>query len=172
MSRGASKAPLIFDGVRDLSQRETDIEARVRELVEPILEEKGLELYDVEWLSGKESRLRVVIQGIGGVTLDDCQEVSRELSYLLDVEDFIHGGYLLEVSSPGLTRSLKKPLHYMKSKGETVRVTLKTQKGEKKNVLEGTIEDADEEGFSLATDEGLRRVPYEKVAKAKLQMKD
>lgn len=155
-----------------MKKDDLDIEKRVKELVEPILREKGLELYDVEWLSGKESRLRVVIQGIGGITLNDCQEVSRELSYLLDVEDFIHSGYLLEVSSPGLTRTLKKPSHYMKSKGETVRVTLKTEGGEKKNVLEGRIEDADEEGFSLATEEGIERVPYNKVAKAKLQMND
>ncbi len=149
-----------------------EIEERVKELVEPILESKGLELYDVEWLGGRESRLRVVIQGIGGITLDDCQEVSKELSYLLDVEDFIHTGYLLEVSSPGLTRTLKKPQHYMKSEGERVRVTLKTEKGEKRSVLEGTIESADEEGFSLATNQGVTRVPYQKVAKAKLQMED
>jgi ribosome maturation factor RimP len=149
-----------------------EVEKRVRELVKPILEEKGLELYDVEWLSGRESRLRVVIQGIGGITLNDCQEVSKELSYLLDVEDFIHTGYLLEVSSPGLTRSLKKPEHYMKSRGERVRVTLRTEKGEKKSVLEGTIEEADESGFILTTDEGTERLPYDKVAKAKLQIGD
>ena len=149
-----------------------EVEEKVRELVQPILDEKGLELYDVEWLSGRESRLRVVIQGIGGITLDDCQEVSKELSYLLDVEDFIHTGYLLEVSSPGLTRSLKKPEHYMKSRGEEVRVTLRTEKGDKKSVLEGRIEDADENGFLLATNEGTKRISYGKVAKAKLQMKD
>jgi len=169
LQRG-SKAPLVFDGSKAL-ENEVDIEARVKELVEPILRQKGLELYDVEWLWGKECRLRVFIQGIGGITIQDCQDVSRELSYLLDVEDFIHGRYMLEISSPGLTRALKKPLHYMKSTGEMVRVTLKTQSGGK-NVVEGVIEEADENGFSLTTDKGSQRIPYEKVAKAKLQMRD
>ncbi len=154
-----------------MRENEADIEARVKELVEPILQQKGLELYDVEWLSGKECRLRVFIQGIGGITIQDCQEVSRELSYLLDVEDFIHTSYLLEVSSPGLTRALKKPSHYMNSTGEAVRVTLKTQNGGK-NVVEGVIEEADENGFSLTTEQGTQRLPYEKVAKAKLQIRD
>ena len=165
-----SKAPLIFDGVNILVETDFDIESRVRELVEPILEDKGLELYDVEWLSGgKESRLRIFIQGVGGITINDCQGVSRELSYLLDVEDFIHSSYLLEVSSPGLTRSLKKPAHYRKSIGEFARITLR---GEKRNVVEGVIKHADEESFSLDTTEGVQSFPYEKVAKARLQMKE
>ncbi len=146
-----------------------EIEKRVAELLEPILEEEGLELYDVEWSpAGRYSYLRIYIDKEGGVTIGDCERVSHQISDLLDVEDFIRTRYFLEVSSPGLTRELKKPAHYQKSLGSMVKVVLKG-KGSGM-ALEGTLQDADDTGFSLLTSQGEVRVEYQDVARAQLEI--
>ena len=145
-----------------------EIEKRVAELVEPVLEEEGLELYDVEWNpGGKYSYLKVYINKEGGVNLGDCERVSLQLSDLLDVENLITTRYFLEVSSPGLTRELKKPDHYRKSIGSLAKVVLKEGKGKDKTLV-GTLVEADDEGFTLMTEEGEVRVAYEEVARARL----
>jgi ribosome maturation factor RimP len=142
-----------------------DLEKRIEELLRPILEEEGLELYDVEWNpAGKHSHLRIYVDKEGGVTLKDCERISSQIGDLLDVEDLIHVRYFLEVSSPGLTRELKKPSHFQKSLGSSVKLTLKGGR-----VLEGSLTGADDEGFSLMASEGEIRVEYDEVAKAKLQ---
>jgi len=147
-----------------------EIEKRVAELLEPILEEEGLELYDVEWSpAGRYSYLRIYIDREGGVTIGDCERVSHQISDLLDVEDLINTRYFLEVSSPGLTRELKKPLHYQKSVGSMVRVVLK-RVGELGRTLEGTLKEADDEGFTLLTEEGEVRREYHEVARAQLEI--
>ncbi len=149
-----------------------DIEKRVIELVEPVLEEEGLELYDVEWKpGGKQSYLRVYIDREGGVTLGDCEKVSLQISDLLDVEDLITTRYFLEVSSPGLTRELREKNHYRKSLGSLAKVVLKGERGKGRTLL-GTLVTADEEGFTLMTKEGEVRVAYEEVARARLDFED
>lgn len=148
-----------------------EIEKKVEQLLEPILRMLGLSLYDVEWLSsGRHNYLRIYIDKPGGVTIRDCQRVSEEIGDLLDVEDFIHVSYYLEVSSPGLTRELKKPRHYLKSIGETVKVVLK-EPIEGKTEYQGLIKDADEDGFVLSLEDRDEWIPYEVVAKAKLVFK-
>ncbi len=145
-----------------------EIERRVEELLEPILRMLGLSLYDVEWASsGRHNYLRIYIDKPGGVTIGDCQRVSEEIGDILDVEDFIHVRYYLEVSSPGLTRELKKPRHYMKSIGERAKVYLKEEMLGRLE-WEGTITDADEDGFVLLVDGEEHWIPYEAVAKTKL----
>nr|WP_320051104.1 ribosome maturation factor [uncultured Desulfuromonas sp.] len=95
---------------------------RVVELAEPILEEQGLELVDIEFFSqGSEWLLRLFIDKPGGVNLDDCADCSRELSMILDVEEVIDTAYRLEVSSPGIDRPLKKESDFERFKGELVR---------------------------------------------------
>ena len=147
-----------------------EIERRVAELLEPILEEEGLDLYDVEWSpAGRYSYLRIYIDKEGGVTIGDCERVSHQISDLLDVEDLIKSRYFLEVSSPGLTRELKKPLHYQKSLGCLVKVVLKRE-GDVGRTLEGTLQEADDAGFSLLTREGEVRIEYREVARAQLEI--
>jgi ribosome maturation factor RimP len=105
------------------SQIVTQIEA----LVGPVLVELGLRLWDVEYRpSGKRALLRLTVEGAGGegVTLDQCQTVSREISVLLDVEDPIHTAYDLEVSSPGLDRRLSRGWHFQECSGQRVEVNL------------------------------------------------
>lgn len=103
-----------------MSKREA-YEAKATEMLEPICKENGVEIYDVEYVQeAGEWYLRAYIDKEGGVTIDDCEAVSRAMSDALDANDFIEDAYYLEVSSPGLGRTLKKDTHLQKSIGETV----------------------------------------------------
>lgn len=108
-----------------MSKKE-DYEAKTGELVMPILEREGFSLYDIDY--AKEAGtyyLRVFIDKPGGITINDCETVSRELSDKLDKDDFIKDdSYILEVSSPGLGRALKKPGHFLNSLDEEIHVKL------------------------------------------------
>ena len=85
------------------------IEAEVEKIVEELLENTALELVAVDYVKERDWYLRVFIDKEGGVDLDDCQDLSRKLEELLDAQDLIKTSYILEVSSPGLDRELKKP---------------------------------------------------------------
>lgn len=98
-----------------MSKRET-YEAKTEELLMPIAEANHVEIYDIEYVKeGSDWYLRAYIDREGGVTINDCESVSRALSDELDRTDFIEGAYILEVSSPGLGRALKKDKHLQKS---------------------------------------------------------
>ncbi len=105
-----------------LSKKE-DYEARTEQLLVPILDANRFELVDVEYVKeGTNFYLRSYIDKPGGITIDDCEKVSRALSEALDREDFIPEAYIMEVSSPGLGRPLKKPKDYERSIGKDVEV--------------------------------------------------
>ena len=107
-----------------MSKRET-YETRTEELITPILDRMNFELVDVEYVKeGGTWYLRAYIDKPEGVSIIDCENVSRELSDVLDKEDFIPDAYILEVSSPGLGRTLKKDKHLEKSIGKEVEVKL------------------------------------------------
>ncbi len=101
------------------------IEQTAEELLKPITDRLGLEIYDVEYVKeGNERYLRAYIDKEGGVNIQDCEDVSRVYSDVLDEEDPIPEAYILEVSSPGLGRQLKKERHFAKSIGKEVEVRL------------------------------------------------
>lgn len=105
-----------------MTKRE-EYEARTEELLQPIMEENNFELVDVEYV--KEAGnwyLRAYVDKEGGITLDDCELVNRTWSDIMDREDFIPDAYILEVSSPGLGRQLKKDKDFKRSIGESVDV--------------------------------------------------
>ncbi len=103
-----------------MSKRE-QYEARTEALITPILEALRFELVDVEYVKEDgEMVLRAYIDKEGGITVDDCAEVSRRMDNLLDEEDFIDGSYIFEVSSPGLDRPLKKEKDFARSVGKEV----------------------------------------------------
>lgn len=105
-----------------MSTRET-YETKTETLLAPIVERFGVEIYDIEYLKeGSDWYLRVYIDKPEGVNINDCENVSRALSDELDREDFIQDAYILEVSSPGLGRALKKDKHLEKSLGEEVEI--------------------------------------------------
>ncbi len=105
-----------------MSKRE-DYEARTEQLLTPIMEENQFELVDVEYVKeGTNWYLRAYIDKPGGITINDCELVSRALSDILDREDFISDAYIMEVSSPGLGRPLKKPKDYDRSIGKEIEI--------------------------------------------------
>ena len=131
----------------------------VRALVEPVLVGEGLELFDCEV---KPGLLRVVVDGPAGVDVDRLGQVSKRLSLLLDERDPIPTRYTLEVTSPGLERSLRTPEHFRKSVGTeiTVRTTGESE-GERR--AQGTLESADDHGITVAG----RFIAYENIDRAR-----
>ena len=98
-------------------------EQRTEELLLPILEELSFELVDVEYVKeGGSFYLRAYIDKEGGITVDDCEAVSRRMSDLLDEQDYIEESYIFEVSSPGLGRPLKKEKDYARSMGKELEI--------------------------------------------------
>ncbi|MCD8151597.1 MAG: ribosome maturation factor RimP [Clostridiales bacterium] len=103
--------------------RREDYETRTEALLLPLMEEFGFELVDVEYVKeGGSWYLRAYIDKEGGITVNDCEAVSRRMSDLLDEEDFIADSYIFEVSSPGLGRPLKKEKDYIRSMGSRVEI--------------------------------------------------
>lgn len=121
--------------------RKEDYEEKTWELVAPILEELSLKAVDVEFLKeGPDYYLRVYIDRDGGVGINDCEEVSRRLDPLLDEENFINDPYILEVSSPGLGRALRRPRDFAWAMDREVelRTFKKTENGgEFRGILRG-----------------------------------
>ncbi|MDY3919559.1 MAG: ribosome maturation factor RimP [Candidatus Limivivens sp.] len=105
-----------------MTKRET-YEKRTEDILQPLVDAHGFELVDVEYVKeGGTWYLRAYIDKPGGIAIDDCELISRALSDQLDIQDFIEDSYILEVSSPGLGRPLKKEKDFVRSKGEKVEV--------------------------------------------------
>jgi len=121
------------------------IETTVGNLILPVLDGLGYELVDIEFKKeGSQWHLRIYIDKPEGINLEDCEKVSYEISDLLDEADPIEQSYILEVSSPGLDRPLKKPRDYERAKGTLVEVKLYKAIDGKKNfegILEGLVGD-------------------------------
>ncbi len=137
---------------------------RVRELVVPIVEAAGLDLYDLELGGGT---LQVLLDKDGGVGVDDLATVSRQISRALDEHDPIAGHYTLEVSTPGLERPLRTPEHFAKAIGSSVKV--KTRPGvEGDRRLAGTVAEAGEDGVTFAVEDGTSRtLRYDDIERAR-----
>ena len=102
-----------------------EIEQKTEELVTPIIDENHFELVDVEYVKeGANWYLRIYADKDGGISIDDCVLISRALEAKLDADDFIKDAYILEVSSPGLGRPLKKEKDYQRSIGQSVDIKL------------------------------------------------
>lgn len=100
-----------------------NIEQKTEDILQPILDRHGFELVDVEYVKeGRDWYLRAYIDKEGGIAVDDCEVVSRELEKILDAQDLIPEAYILEVSSPGLTRPLKKEKDYIRNLGKPVEI--------------------------------------------------
>lgn len=145
-----------------------DYEARTEELMTPIAERLSLKIYDVEFVKeGQDYYLRVYIDKEGGVTIDDCEAASRALSDELDKEDFISEAYILEVSSPGLGRTLKKERHFLNSLGEEVEIkTFKPVDGLKE--FTGILKDYRDGTAIIETKAGEMSFKADMIAKASL----
>lgn len=135
-----------------MAKRDT-YEARAEELLQPIVEANGCEIYDVEYVKeGSDWYLRAFIDKAEGVNIIDCENVSRAFSEKLDEVDFIPDAYILEVSSPGLGRTLKKDRHLEKSLGEEVE--LRTYKPiDRQKEFSGILKSYDKDSVTIETQE-------------------
>ena len=136
-----------------MSKRET-YEVKAENLLLPITEKFGVEIYDVEYVKeGSDWYLRAFIDKPEGVNIIDCENVSRAFSDALDQEDFIPDAYILEVSSPGLCRTLKKDRHFEKSLGMEVEVKLFKAIDKVKEFV-GNLESYDSESITISKEDG------------------
>lgn len=141
---------------------------RLENLVMPITDELGYELYHVEFVKEDgENYLRIYIDNEEGISLDDCEKVSRRVSEMLDEEDPISVSYYLEVSSPGINRGLFKEDHFKKVIGKEIFVRFTGSLNGRKNV-KGILKSY-EDGFIEVEAEELVKVPVEKIKKANLE---
>ena len=152
-----------------MSKRET-YEAKCEQLLLPITEKIGVEIYDVEYVKeGSDYYLRAYIDKSEGVNIIDCENVSRALSEALDKEDFIPDAYILEVSSPGLGRTLKKDRHLQHSIGEEVEI--KTFKPiDKVKEFSGILLRFDSESLTIEEEDGERTFKRSEIAVIRLAL--
>ena len=152
-----------------------DVVDQVREVALPILDSMGIELVELEFRKeGPGMILRLFIDKPGGILLDDCSAVSRELSEILDVEEIISVEYNLEVSSPGLNRPLTKPADYDRYIGKLVKVRtyemIADAAGNRRKTFLGQLEELKEGIIHIRLKEGQSAaIPFDKVAKANLE---
>lgn len=140
-----------------MTKRE-EYETKTEELILPILAEHNFELVDVEYVKEAGSwYLRAYIDKEGGITVNDCELVSRRMSDLLDEKDFIPDSYIFEVSSPGLGRQLKKDKDFERSIGEAVEGKL-FRAVDKRKDFEGMLIRYDKENVVIGTDKGEEMV--------------
>lgn len=129
-----------------------EYESKTEELVMPLIEQNNFELVDVEYVrEGSNYYLRVYIDKENGINVDDCELISRALSDLLDEKDFIEEAYILEVSSPGLGRPLKKDKDFERSIGEEVEIKLYRMKNGTKD-YKGILKAYDKEYVTIEED--------------------
>lgn len=148
--------------------KKEDYESIAQELVTDIIEELGLELVDVEYVKeGSDFYLRYYIDKEGGVTIDDCEAVSRRVSDRLDEKDPIKDPYILEVSSPGLGRQLKKDRDFHRSIGQDVDVKLFKQVDGQKEFT-GKLTAFDTESVTIALEKSELALERSNIAKISL----
>ncbi len=147
-----------------------EIMDRVHAMVNPIFSNEGMELVEVEYR--REARgwvLRLYVDKEGGVTLDDCTRVSQEVGRILDVEDFISIPYTLEVSSPGLTRTLKSEKDFIKYRNRLIKVKT-LDPIENRRQFKGKLLGINENRIEIAMNQEVLQIPLSNVAKANLEI--
>lgn len=153
-----------------MSQIEKIIE-EVRQLAEPMLQAQGFELVDVEYQRERQGWvLRIYIDRQGGVNIENCAEVNRELGTILDVRDIIPNAYTLEVSSPGLTRPLKKLDDFTRYQGRLVKIKTWQPIGGRGKVFKGRLMGMEGEKIILEVGSEVIAIPFPSIAKANLEI--
>jgi ribosome maturation factor RimP len=146
------------------------VNKRVEAVAQPVLEELGLELLEVQYRREQSGWvLRLIIDRQDGVSLEDCAAVSREISQLLDIEDFIDQAYNLEVSSPGLDRPLKSMADFQRFTGSRTKIkTIEPIAGQ--HVFIGRILQTAGETIILEVGRKEVAIPFSQVSKARLEV--
>lgn len=145
----------------------TSVVESIIEIVEPILNDEALDLVDVEYKKlGKTWTLRIFIDRDQGITVDDCQKVSRQVEDMIEIDDLIANPFVLEVSSPGLDRPLKKEKDFLRFKDKAVQVKTFSPMENRKN-FRGTIQDCKNKILFLDEESGLIEISLDKISQAK-----
>lgn len=140
----------------------------IQRLIEPVLSEMGIELVDMEFVSGQHRRiLRIYADRPTGINLDDCAMVSREIGNLLDVKDVLQHHYVLEVSSPGLNRPLKNEKDFLRVVGRKIKVKTAVPLEGCRNFT-GVLRSFDGATLRLKLDDTVVLIPKRDVKKANL----
>jgi ribosome maturation factor RimP len=141
---------------------------RLIALIEPVLAQLGYELVELEYAAGRTSAVvRIFIDQPAGISVDDCERVSRDVAALLDVDDPIPTAYTLEVSSPGFDRVLRTPAHFERFVGERIFVELQTPRAGRKRYT-GILKTVSGAGIGMEVDKQTVDVPFGEIAKARL----
>ena len=145
-----------------------DYEAKTEKLIAPIIAANHVELFDVDYVKeGQDWYLRVYIDKEGGISVDDCEVVSRAFSDKLDEEDFIDDAYIMEVSSPGLGRPLKKEKDYKRSMGKELEIrTYRAINREKE--FYGILKSYDENSVTIENEDGEQTFQKSDIALIRL----
>ncbi len=145
---------------------------KVREIIEPVIKSMDMTLEDMKLTKmGRKFFLRVVIDKEGRVSLDDCEQVSREVEAQLDVEDPIPSSYTLEVSSPGLDRPLRNPLDFKRFCGRTIRVVTSVPIDKQTFFIGEIVEANDTEIVLLLPKDKKVTLQYKDISRARLEVK-
>ncbi len=149
-----------------------EIRRKVREIIKPVLKSMDVTLEDMKLTKmGRKFFLKVVIDKEERVSLDDCEQVSRELEAQLDVEDPIPSSYTLEVSSPGLDRPLKNPEDFKRFCGRTIRVVTSVPIGKQTFFIGEILEANEREVVLLLPKDKKVTLQYEDISRARLEVK-
>ncbi len=154
------------------------VESKIEGIITPNLLQAGYSLVRIKHSQGEENHVQIMVEHANGtgITIDECARISRQISTLLDVEDPIDGGYLLEVSSPGLERPLMKPEDFVKYAGRTTKIITSVPiEGRKKfkGILKGVIDN--NINIQTSNEDGEDRdyqIPFENISSANLMVTD
>jgi ribosome maturation factor RimP len=146
-----------------------DIKQKIFQLAKKAADDQGVEIFDIEFLGKDKLLLRIFIDKEEGITIDDCEKISKYLGAILDVEDPFPGPYTLEVSSPGLDRPLRSIKDFEKNTGKLARI-ITGEKVENQNFFIGRIVNVNGNFINLLVNKRELAIPYEKIVKAKLEV--
>lgn len=147
--------------------KQVNVETRLENLLEPIITNLGYTLYDIQYIKeGKNYYLRITIDKDEGISIEDCEKVNNAIDNPLDEADIIKDSYMLEVSSPGIERVLRKPWHFEKQLGNNVCVKLFKSINKQKEFI-GTLIEYDEQRLKLEIDGKIEEFDIKDIAVAK-----
>lgn len=141
-----------------------NIEEKVEQLIEKTINELGYELYDVEYAKeGKDYFLRIFIDKNEGIDLNDCEKVNDAVNPILDAADYIKEQYFLEISSPGIERTLRKDKHLKQNIGEKVEIKLFKPINKQKNII-GILKDYNAEQIEIEISEEVCKINRKNIS--------
>lgn len=144
-----------------------NIESKVEELLKPIIINLGYDLYDVVYeKEGKDYYLRIFIDKPEGIDINDCEKVNNEINDILDEADYIKEQYFLEVSSPGIERTLRKEKHFLSQIGNKIRIKLFKPIDKQKELI-GILTEYNKEEITIKVDEKTIKINSKDIANAK-----